>query len=472
MNLKKIISRKKPSKILLVHPPYQRLRGMLASELPVGLLYVSSVLRKNGFEAKVLNLEEQAPGEELKLGYVNAFKSFHNYIENRENHDHPAWKEYRDFINTYRPDIIGFSVMTPSYALALSMARVAKKNDNPFIVFGGAHPTLCPEEVASDPCVDAVIAGEGEMAFLELVRNFQKTPRKFIHKVPSVVYAENGKIINNPLQPLVKDLDTLPYPDYESLVRPEPSALGDRFGFVISRGCPYRCGFCVDHLLWRKRTRYRTHSAVVDEIKFLSEHYNLGTFFFQQDSFLNRRELAKSISSGIIKLGLDTPWWCAARIDQIEEDLLKILKEAGLHSLILGIESGSQHILGSMNKKITLSQIEHSVNLIKKHGIRACAFFMIGLPDETEDDIQKTVAFMKRLPLDFVSLSVFTPFPGSALFKRCAELGLINKDTDWSKLDFQSPENHFCLAINKERFSEIVEEVSQLVDDLNARHQQ
>lgn len=455
-------------RVLLVNPPYQRLRGMLSQELPLGLLYIASVLRESGFETRVLNSEEGTSVEDLKSGYVNAFASYSRYVENRDDHNHPAWKEYARLLNDYRPDIVGFSVMTPSYSLALGMARLAKRQSGAFVVFGGPHPTLCPEDVSAQSAVDAVIVGEGEGAFLRLVKSFDRASRNFLREVPSAVFFNDGSMIRTPLEPLERDLDTLPYPDYDSLVRPEPGALKDRFGVVVSRGCPYRCTFCVDHLLWRDRTRFRTHSNVLAEIRLLYERYGMTNLFFQQDSFLNRREMALSVASGMTEAGLNVPWWCAARVDQIDEDLIRSLKRSGLTSIVLGIESGSQRILDIMNKKITLSMVERAVEVLKENGIKALAFFMIGIPDETEDDVMRTMAFMKKLPVDFISLSVFTPLPRSVLFDRCVELGLVSPETDWSGFDYQSPENYFCPSIRRERFAELVQTCSALVDSLNA----
>jgi radical SAM superfamily enzyme YgiQ (UPF0313 family) len=460
---------RRTTRVLLVNPPYQRLRGMSSPELPLGLLYIAAVLRKNGIEAKVLNLEEASKGEDLKSGYLNAFKSYYNYVQNRDNEAHPAWQEYREFMDVYQPDIIGFSVMTPSYALALSMARFTKKLSDAFIVFGGPHPTLCPEDAAKDTAVDAVIVGEGETAFLQLAKLFEHGPKDFLHNVPSAVFRGNDGIVSTALQPLIENLDALPYPDYESLVRPAPSELQNRYSVIVSRGCPYRCAFCVDHLIWRKRTRFRTHEHVTDEIKYLYGKYDLGNLFFQQDSFLNKPELARAVSADLVRARIRIPWWCAARVDQIHQELLRTLKESGLAAVILGIESGSQRILDIMNKKISIPQIERSVALLKENGIKAYAFFMIGVPDETEDDILQTMSLMKRLPLDFMSLSVFTPLPQSVLFYRCVELGLIDQKPDWDKFDYQSPENYFSAAIERERFKALLEQCSALVDEMNSK---
>jgi radical SAM superfamily enzyme YgiQ (UPF0313 family) len=197
--------------------------------------------------------------------------------------------------------------------------------------------------------------------------------------------------------------------------------------------------------------------------------YDLGNLFFQQDSFLNKPELARSVSADLVRAGVRIPWWCAARVDQIHQELVLTLKESGLVAVILGIESGSQRVLDIMNKKITISQIDRSVAVLKENGIKAYAFFMIGVPDETEDDILHTMSLMKRLPLDFMSLSVFTPLPKSVLFYRCVELGLIDQKPDWDKFDYQSPENYFSAAIERERFKALLEKCSALVDEMNSK---
>ncbi len=466
--LKKLWFNKKRPKILLVNPPYQRLRGMRSAELPMGIIYIASNLHACGFEVKVLNLEEETPGEELKDGYVNAFESYSTYTRNKENHAHPAWREFEDCLNAFEPDIVGFSVMTPIYSLALSMARFTKKTLDSLVVFGGAHPTLCPEEAAAAEPVDAVIVGEGEEAFLTLATEFEKGKKKFLSKVPSAVYDDGGTIVTNPLNPLITDLDSLPMPDYDLLVKPNPSELRDRFGVIISRGCPYRCSFCVDHFMWRGKTRFRSLDGILTEIRTLADRYQLRNLFFQQDSFLNKPDLSLAVAEGIRDTGRDIGWWCAARVDQIHEQSLPLLKESGLHAVILGIESGSPRTLASMNKKIGIPQIKRAVDLVRKHGIKCYAFFMMGLPDETEEDVRMTLSFMEELGLDYYSLSVFTPLPRSPLFDRCVELGLVTKEIDWDLFDYQSPENYFSGAIAQPRFNELLQEATRLVDKLNS----
>lgn len=460
---------KRSPRILLVNPPYQRLRGMISSELPLGLLYLAATMRKSGFETVVLNLEEEGPGEGLKLGYANAFETYDFYVKNKSSYNHPAWKEYIDFLGSYRPDVVGFSVMTPYVSLSLDMARIAKEQLGAFVVFGGPHPTLCPDDMASRAPVDAVVVGEGEMAFLQLIQGLEQGSADFLGKVPSVVFRGENGIVTTPQQPLIPDLDSLPYPDYSALVRPTTAALSHRFGVAVSRGCPYRCTFCVNHLIWRERTRFRSDSAVVEEIRHLYNNLGLKTLFIQQDSFLNKPSLARAITAAIKESGMDFQWWCLARSEQIKGDIVAEMKATGLNSIVLGIESGSQRILDMMRKKITIPEIERSVAILKEHGIRTCAFFMVGIPDETEEDIQQTIDLMKRLPLDFVSISVFTPLPGSILFNRTVELGMMDRNPDWDRFDYQSPENYFCPNIKRERFSELLTDLSHLADEINSR---
>ncbi|MBF0233088.1 MAG: radical SAM protein [Desulfamplus sp.] len=458
-----------PPKILLINPPYQRLRNMLSEQMPMGLLYLAGTLNKNGFETKVLNLEEPEIGESLQSGYVNSFENYYTYLENKNNHDHPAWKELKNYLTAYQPDIVGFSVMTPYYSLALDMASFVRKQIKALIVFGGPHPTICPEQVAQNECVDVVVVGEGEKVLLELAKNFTPHNRNFLYKIPSLFFFDQERINHTQLIPLQSNLDVLPPPDYNALVKPEPSSLADRFGVITGRGCPYRCNFCIDNLLWRGKSRFRSAESIVMEIKTLVSEFGLRTLFFQQDSFLNKKNLAISVAKKIIDEKLGLQWWCAARVDQIDHESIQIFKESGLTNIILGIESGNQKVLEMMNKKITIAQIEKAVKILKTNGIYASAFFMIGLPDETESQIRETMLFMQKLQLDFVSLSVFTPFPGSPLFTRCEELNLIDKNVDWSMFDYQSPENYFCGQIARERFKELVQEASALADQLNRK---
>jgi anaerobic magnesium-protoporphyrin IX monomethyl ester cyclase len=455
------------AKILLVSPPYQRLRGMASNELPLGLLYLAAALGDLDAEVKVLNLEEAGEGEHLLSGYVNAFNRHRSYLDGLHDLAHPAWVEYLEVLESFQPEMIGFSVMTPSYPLALQMAREARARTGSFILFGGPHATLCPGEVAAEPSVDAVMIGEGEIALKALVNALRSPSGPDLRSVPSLAYRDGERVHFTPLEPLVPDLDALPFPEYRSLHRPGPAHLASRFGVVTGRGCPYRCTFCVDHRLWRDSSRFRSPENVLEEIAFLRADFGMERLFFQQDSFLNNRQTARAIARGMVDRGLAVPWWCAARIDQIEEELLTELKDSGLDAIILGIESGSPRILEIMGKRITPEDTARAVHLIKKHGIRALGFFMAGIPDETEEDLRMTMDLIRRLPLDYASLSVFTPLPGSILFQRCRELGLLQEKVDWSRFDYQSPENRFCANIEPARFSELVREASELVDRVN-----
>lgn len=468
--LKKRISRSstKNIKTLLVNPPYQRLRGILSYQLPMGLLYLSAVLKNQGFDVMVFNGENATSEETLQEGYIAAFDNFPIYKENLHNYSHPAWKDYISTLVSYNPDIVGFSAMTPSYPLSLIMAKETKKHlPESIIVMGGPHPTLCLEDVTREKVVDWVIPGEAEETLLEFVSNIDRGRDRANYELNGIAYSKNGNFVKNPGRPLITDLDNLPIPAYETLKGHDLTLQNDRFGIIVSRGCPYRCNFCVDHLIWRNSSRFRKADGVLRELYFLKNKYNLGSFIFQQDSFLNKKRLAEEICTGIIKNKLDISFACAARIDQIDANIVEILKKAGLTSIILGIESGSQKMLDYMGKKITINQVERSVQIIKNAGIKVAAFFMIGLPDETEEDILATIKFIKELPLDLRSLSVFTPLPGSNLYFRAMELGMLPEKIDWGNFDYQSPENYFSKNIKKERFKELLYSASQLVDSLN-----
>ena len=456
-------------KILLVNPPYQRLRGMLSYELPIGLLYLSAVLKNRGFDVLVFNGENGKSAENLENGYIAALDNFSVYKNNVHDYSHPAWKDYINALNSYAPDIIGFSAMTPSYPLSLMMAKETKKHlPESVIIMGGPHPTLCCEDVAEEDVVDWVFIGEAEETLVEFISNIDGERDNANYELAGLAYSLNGGVVKNQEKPFIKALDSLPFPAYDTLIGHDLSVQNDRFGLITSRGCPYRCNFCVDHLLWRNTSRFRKAEGVLEELFFLKKKYNLNSFIFQQDSFLNKKRLAEEVCAGIVGNKLNISFSCAARIDQIDANIVEILKDAGLIFIMLGIESGSQQMLDYMGKKITINQVRKSVQILKNAGIRIGAFFMVGLPDETERDMLATIQLIEELPLDFRSISVFTPLPGSNLYYRGIESGSISEKIDWRNFDYQSPENYFSRNIKRKRFNELLYITFQLVDSLNS----
>jgi anaerobic magnesium-protoporphyrin IX monomethyl ester cyclase len=344
-------------------------------------------------------------------------------------------------------DILCVSTLTMNYEDGLKMAKIAKQaNPECITVFGGIHSTLFPDNVILNKEVDFVCIGEGEHTVLELIQTIEKNVE--FDKIQGILYKDGRKVIRNENRPLIQDLDELPFPARELL--PMSEYLSTKVGrvgwelpspstsIITSRGCPFRCTFCSSHLTFGRKVRFRSPKNVVDEIEYLIDMYSIKGVSFVDDTFTLDSKRTSAICKEILSRGLDIEWMCMGRVDTISKDLLKEMKKAGCVSIGYGIESGSQHVLDEYIKKnITLEAAEKTIKITKEAGITSVAYFMIGTPGETLEDINKTVDFAKRLNPDAVNFSITIPMPGTEMFDIANKIGKIEtksfRDFDFSK---------------------------------------
>lgn len=341
-------------------------------------------------------------------------------------------KDPEEICKEFKPDYIGFSVTTPLYGKACAIAKKLKANfPKSKIIFGGPHSSVDIEGVLKQNFVDFVVFGEGELTLAELVDS------RPLSDIKGLSYKSNGKVIKNPARELIKDLDGLPMPAYDllsidrypnhplSIRRPNAS-------IITSRGCPFGCPYCNKSIFGRT-FRKMSYKKVVDQMQHLVDKYGIKEFQIVDDVFTLDTKRIWDICSEILKRRLKIKWMTpnGVRTEGLELDTLKIMKRSGCHYLYIGIESGSPRILERINKGITTEGIRRSVQLINKTGIKVGAFFMIGLPDETEEDIRKTIDFAKSLPLDSVKFGILVPLPGTEVFEEFSKKGFI-KNFDYS----------------------------------------
>jgi len=271
----------------------------------------------------------------------------------------------------------------------------------------------------------------------ELVNSLESESK--LSHVKGITYRSGGKIVSNPGRPLIENIDDIPFPAWhllkmDSYFRLTARILTGKNGFsmITSRGCPGRCKFCDTHIVWTRKYRARSPTNVVDEIEQLHDRYNIGFMVFVDDTFIVNKKRAIEICNQIIERGIDIKWECAGRVNLVNKEILAKMKEAGCNTIYYGIESGSQEVLDYINKGITLEQAKNAIKITKKAGIGTSAFFMIGFPSETEEDVKKTIEFNKRLPLDeHDTFSILTPFPGTELYKIMKDEGLLlNEEWD------------------------------------------
>ncbi|MCI5211377.1 MAG: radical SAM protein, partial [Candidatus Electrothrix sp. ATG2] len=429
-------------KILLILPPFGILFGY-KGYFPIGLASIASYLKKNNFNTKIYNADIQ--GERVSSGknystYLSEYKLYQNALENK---GHKVWQGVREAIQNEKPDIIGVSVMTAKYESALIVSEIAKEyNSDLLVVWGGPHPTIRPDEVLQNKSVDFVVRKEGELTFLELCQFIEGGLQEF-SKIKGISYKKNGKIYHNDDREYIQNLDILPFPDIKADLHNHLYSPAQKSVIVTSRGCPFNCGYCGAQTIWTRRVRFRSTENIIQEIKRIIEEYHSNSIFFWDDSFTANRKRIVELCEQIISEKIKINFHITTRVDIVDYELLKLMKEAGLNGIDFGIETGSPNMLDLIDKGITQEKIIKTVSMCDKIGIVWNTFFMIGFPDETEDDIDMTLNLIQKIKPYSVCLSIFTPYPETPLYDRAVELSLIPEHIRWSRFSHHSPENHF-----------------------------
>jgi anaerobic magnesium-protoporphyrin IX monomethyl ester cyclase len=387
-------------------------RKALGSFPPLGMLYVASVLEEKGIEISALD---------------QAAKGF-------------TVDETVNWIEKENPDILGFSTFSTSgRTAALISAEVKKKNPNLIIVFGNYYATFNSERILKKyPAVDIAVRGEGENTTIELVDYLKRGDD--LKRVHGITFRNKNSIISTPERPLIKDLDSLPFPDrdlvdadYHSLIAGTNVAPKKFTSIVSSRGCVYRCRFCSCTQFARNIWRPRSVKNTMDELHFLaSEGYK--QFIFTDDSFTLNPKRVNELCRTMRKERLNMDWICEGRVDSCSHELLHEMAKAGCKILFLGIESANQRILDYYNKKATPKLSESAVKTAKKAGIDVIVgSFILGAPDETKKEIQHTIEFARKIPIDIPEFNILGVYPGTDMWDEFELKGLLNGDDYWEE---------------------------------------
>ena len=339
------------------------------------------------------------------------------------------------------PDVIVLSFLsTTSYPATQNMARRMKQvaPDTPIIV-GGVFATMNSKEIMEEsPYIDCVGVGEGEELLPDYLDHVDNPG-----EVKGLVWRSGEEVVVNPNRPIIKDLDKFPYPDrkslpidyIESMPLDMPAVLSlDRFCTMqTSRGCPYKCIYCDIPSLTDGKWRCRSPENVLGEMQQLNDE-GYRSVYLTDDHFLLKRKRITAICEGIIERKLELRWGCEGRVDSVAIDQFPIMGKSNCGFLAFGIESGTQKVLDRLKKNQSLEQIEKAVALAKKHGIAtAHGFFLVGSPDETEEDIHESFRFAARLKLDTFGFNRLCVYRGTPLWQEYIDRGIIDDERDWKK---------------------------------------
>ena len=356
---------------------------------------------------------------------------------------HPDMKEPRiaQRVAEEAPDAIAISFLsTTSYPSAKSMAEAIKKaSPNTPVIAGGVFATMNSVNVLEDcPWFDCIGPGEGEELLPDYLENLDDPG-----SVLGLVWRNGDEIVTNLQRPIIADLDQFPFPDrqslpidyIESMPLDVPAVLSlDKFCTMqTSRGCPYPCIYCDIPALADGKWRCRSPEHVLAEMQELNDQ-GYRSIYLTDDHFLLKRKRIEAICQGIIDRGLEFRWGCEGRVDSVAVDQFPIMGRSNCGMLAFGVEAGTQKVLDRLKKGQRIEQIENAVSEAKRHGITtAHGFFLIGNPDETEDDIVESFRFAARLELDTFGFNRLCAYRGTPLWAEYVERGIIDDARDWNK---------------------------------------
>jgi len=391
--------------------------GMITNEpvLPTGIAILAAICRKKNVPVRCVDYSVTSYREE----------------------------ELKSLIEDSEIGVVGISSTTPGINQAYRIARAVKEMDGRILtLMGGPHASVLYEEALSRGA-DIVVRNEGELTFLELLPLLAEcSPGELparLKGVRGIAYRNcRGQVEVAPENERIDDLDLIPFPDrglfgfpekYHNAIRLRP---GNSFSVIGSRGCPENCFFCSRAVFGHTVTT-RSPENIVEEIRLVKETYPRVTQFeFLDDNLLFDLERMRRICDLLIEGRINLPWSGGnTRVDNIDEPVLKKMKESGCFKLNFGIEAGSDRVLKSINKRITIDQAREAIELTKKAGLFAGIFFILGHHTETVEDVKHTIRLARTFPADAVQFTINTPWPGTALYRFLEGKGwLLSKNWD------------------------------------------
>ena len=387
------------AKVILISPPYLDLYGKLSKAagryFPLGLGYIASYLRAYG-QHDVQMYEPEAQN----LTYPDLAKIIHEQ----------------------QPDMVGLTSSTPNFLNALKLAKIIRVNSSAKIILGGVHASSLPEFVAEtySDLIDVVVVGEGEQTMLELANAQDK--RLGMESIKGIVYKSGPKTLHNESRPFICDLDSIPFPARDLIPQHlfKPNLHNARYRkcltILTSRGCPFNCSFCAARIVSGRK--YRMHSAdyVLEEMKMLKDQYQAQQLIITDDTFTMDPGRLEKICRGMIDRKLNLKWFCFSQVNTVNKEILKLMKRAGCYSIGFGIESANKETLKQMGKPIDPKIALAAVKCANALGLKTQAFYILGAPGETREQMLNTLKFAKKVNATLAFFNMLVPFPGTKDF--------------------------------------------------------
>ncbi len=370
---------------------------------PLGIGYLASILEEKGCTVKIIDLQ----------------------VESRS---------IEEEIAQFDPACIGITSVTSTYPPAVELAATIKSFWEGPIIMGGHHVTFQDAEALETGSIDVVARGEAENIIWDLVQAVNGLTS--LRTVKGISYREKDTIVRTPDAPLVDNLDEIRWPARHLLPMEKYREMTDLTHVLMSRGCPYSCLFCSCTQMARHTYRIRSPEDVAREIEHIIKRYHFKRITFFDDFFTFDQKRVYQLCSYLKEI--QVPWSCATRVDYLDYELLRKMKDAGCFKIFVGAESGDQDTLDNLAKGIHLEKLREIASHTRELGIDLVPSFVIGLPWDTEEKIQKTVEFARSLDVGAAWFLPMTPFPGTPLYDCAEQYGIEIVVSDFSKYTTRS----------------------------------
>ena len=393
---------------------------------PLGILYLSAYLKRAGFSVEVFDATFRDP------------------------------KDFEEALRRVRPKIVGIYANIITRENVFKMAAMAKAAGVEFVVCGGPDAPEWSDLYFSNG-IDIIGTNEGERTLEALIPWLNERGMQGLEEFPGIVIPRNGRSFRTPPRAVITDLDALPWPDRNVLVMEDyfkawKSKHGETsVSLITARGCPFHCAWCSSEVFGHSH-RQRSPGNVVDEMLMLKQKYSPDIMWISDDVLTINRKWSMQFFDEIKRRGAAHPYECLSRVDLVDREILRGMKESGCFRIWYGAESGSQKVLDSMTKGTTIEQVRTAARVTQEVGMQAGFFILLGYPDESTSDLRKTIDLLKETKPDVFGTSVAFPMKGTEFYRRVEDRIIPNEN--WSarnqnKLLFKSkfPRLYYWFAV-------------------------
>jgi radical SAM superfamily enzyme YgiQ (UPF0313 family) len=437
-------------KTLLIHA-----NSTLDTLIPPNLSIISAFLKRDGIDVKLFDTTfyrtRDKTGDDARVNTLQVketnFEDSGVYLYNTN-----MQEDFVKIVQDYKPNLIGLSAVSLTYPFGVGLLKKLREEGNltPTIV-GGIHATVAPDNVLEEKCVDYVCRGEGEMALVNLcdaIKNNYDTTN-----IKNIWAKKGGKIIKNPTREPA-DINNLPFQDWSifdkrRFNKPMGGKIRRVGSFELDRGCPFSCTYCSNHF-WNKTLyggkyyRHKDLGKFFEEATHLKKEYNLEYVYLASETFLASNDKRFKEFVKLWGKQMQIPFWCQTRPETVTEERIKMLKDLGMHSIGIGLESGSPEVRKILKRNMTNKQIINAFKVCKKVGVTVGVNNIVGIPGETREQIFETINLNREVGASNIMTHIFNAYQGTPLYNLCVEKGYLKENHSGGdyRLDYSLNQPH------------------------------